>query len=126
MIELSGEGKATTCYGSQRFNLFLRTRIFLKNSWQRNGERIFFIWWIFADCGRLLGRWAGWSLVLALLFALLFWLLRPNSFDTQHLKFNLLTMFYYSIVTFTTLGFGDIIPKTTTAAMFVTVEVIPG
>ena len=35
-------------------------------------------------------------------------------------------MFYYSIVTFTTLGFGDIIPKTTIAAMCVTVEVILG
>jgi hypothetical protein len=29
-------------------------------------------------------------------------------------------------MTFTTLGFGDIIPKTTTAAMWVTLEVILG
>jgi hypothetical protein len=35
-------------------------------------------------------------------------------------------MFYYSVVTFTTLGFGDIIPKTTTAAFCVTIEVILG
>jgi hypothetical protein len=73
-----------------------------------------------------LARWAGWSLLLALLFAFVFWQLGPDSFDTPHLKFNLSTMFYYSVVTFTTLGFGDIIPKTTTAAMCVTVEVIVG
>ena len=60
----------------------------------------------------------------ALLFAFIYWTLGPQSFDTQHLNFNLITLFYYSVVTFTTLGFGDIIPKTTTAAMWVTVEVM--
>ena len=54
------------------------------------------------------------------------WKLGSDSFDTQHLRFNFLTMFYYSVVTFTTLGFGDIIPKTSTAALCVTVEVIIG
>jgi uncharacterized protein YjbI with pentapeptide repeats len=118
---------AATCYGSQQFKLFLQDQDFLEEFLERKwGKKIFFIWWLFADCGRSLGRWAGWSLVLALLFAFLFWFLGSNSFDTQHLKFNFLTMFYYSVVTFTTLGFGDIIPKTTTAALFVTVEVILG
>jgi len=35
-------------------------------------------------------------------------------------------MFYYSVVTFTTLGFGDIIPQNSTAAIWVTIEVILG
>jgi len=118
---------AATCYGSQQFKLFLQDQDFLEEYLETKwGGKIFFIWWLFADCGRSLGRWAGWSLLLALLFAYFFWLLGSNSFDTQHLKFNFLTMFYYSVVTFTTLGFGDIIPKTTTAAMCVTVEVILG
>ena len=118
---------AATCYGSQQFKLFLQDQDFLEEYMEKKwGKIIFFIWWILADCGRSLGRWAGWSFLLALAFAFFYWLLGPNSFDTQHLDFNLLTMFYYSIVTFTTLGFGDIIPKTTTAAMCVTVEVILG
>ncbi len=118
---------AATCYGSQQFKLFLQDQDFLEEFLEKKwGKKIFFIWWLFADCGRSLGRWAGWSLLLALLFAFFFWLLGSNSFNTQHLKFNFLTMFYYSVVTFTTLGFGDIIPKTTTAAMCVTVEVILG
>lgn len=118
---------ATTCYGSQQFKLFLQDQDFLEEFLDKKwGKKIFFIWWILADCGRSLGRWAGWSFLLALVFAFVFWRLGPDSFDTPHLKFNLLTMFYYSVVTFTTLGFGDIIPKTTTAAMCVTVEVIVG
>jgi hypothetical protein len=118
---------AATCYGSQQFKLFLQDQDFLEEYLEKKwGKRIFFIWWLFADCGRSLGRWAWWSLLLALLFAYFFWLLGSNSFNTQHLNFNFLTMFYYSVVTFTTLGFGDIIPKTTTAAMCVTVEVILG
>jgi hypothetical protein len=118
---------ATTCYGSQQFKLFLQDQDFLEEFLEKKwGKKIFFIWWLFADCGRSLGRWTGWSLLLALLFAFVFWLLGSNSFDTQHLDFNFLTMFYYSVVTFTTLGFGDIIPKTSIAAMCVTVEVIIG
>ncbi len=118
---------AATCYGSQQFKLFLQDQDFLEEFLDKKwGKKIYFIWWILADCGRSLARWAGWSLLLALLFAFIFWQLGPNSFDTPHLKFNLSTMFYYSVVTFTTLGFGDIIPKTTTAAMVVTVEVIVG
>ena len=118
---------AATCYGSQQFKLFLQDQDFLEEFMEKKwGKEIFFIWWLFADCGRSLGRWAGWSLLLASLFACLFWNLGPDSFDTQHLNFNFLTMFYYSVVTFTTLGFGDIIPKTSTAAMCVTIEVIIG
>ena len=118
---------ATTCYGSQRFKLFLQDQDFLEEFLETKwGKKVFVTWWIFADCGRSLARWAGWSLALALLFAFVYWSLGPQSFDTQHLNFNLITLFYYSVVTFTTLGFGDIIPRTTTAAMCVTIEVILG
>jgi hypothetical protein len=118
---------ATTCYGSQRFKLFLHDQDFLEEYLETKwGKKIYIIWWLFADCGRSLSRWAGWSLLLALSFAFIYWTLGPNSFNTQHLDFNLITLFYYSVVTFTTLGFGDIIPRTTTAAMWVTVEVILG
>jgi hypothetical protein len=118
---------ATTCYGSQRFKLFLQDQDFLEEFMEKKwGKQIFFIWWLFADCGRSLLRWAGWSLALALLFAVVFWLLGPDAFAAQYLEFNFLTTLYYSVVTFTTLGFGDIIPKTSISAMCVTAEVIFG
>ena len=34
--------------------------------------------------------------------------------------------FYYSIVTHTTLGFGDVTPKTLTGQVFVTIKVVFG
>ena len=118
---------ATTCFGSQRFKIFLQDQDFLEEFLEGKwGKRFFLTWWLFADCGRSLLRWAGWSFLLAMAFAFIYWYLGPDSFDTQHLDFNLLTMFYYSVVTFTTLGFGDIIPKTSIAALWVTAEVILG
>lgn len=118
---------ATTCFGSQRFKIFLQDQDFLEEFLDRRwGKRFFFTWWLFADCGRSLSRWAGWSFLLAMFFAFVFWCLGPDSFNTEYLEFNLLTTFYYSVVTFTTLGFGDIIPKTSAAALVVTLEVIIG
>ena len=118
---------ASTCYGSQMFKLFLQDQDFLEEFLDKRwGKQVFIVWWIFADCGRSLVRWAGWSLLLACCFAMVFWMLGPKSFDTQHLNFNFLTMFYYSVVTFTTLGFGDIIPRTSMAALWDTLEVILG
>lgn len=118
---------AATCFGSQRFKLFLQDQDyleeFLESYW---GRRICFFWWLTADCGRSVSRWAGWSVFIAMLFALIYYALGPDYFASSYLEFNLQNMIYYSVVTFTTLGFGDITPKTTEAAMLVMIEVIIG
>ena len=44
----------------------------------------------------------------------------------EPLPFDWITMLYYSVVTFTTLGFGDITPKTHIGALLVMVEVVIG
>lgn len=118
---------AATCYGSQRFKLFLQDQDyleeFLETAW---GRRICFLWWLSADCGRSLFRWAGWSVTIAFVYAVIYYLLGEDSFSASFLEINLRNMIYYSVVTFTTLGFGDITPKTTRAAMIVMTEVIIG
>ena len=48
------------------------------------------------------------------------------AFKHTDLPWRFLSMVYYSVVTFTTLGFGDISPKTIPAAMWVMAEVIIG
>lgn len=89
------------------------------------------IWLISCDCGRSFILWASWSLALALCFGFIF---------RNHAGFfniaNGMTMadahwfmpFYYSIVTFTTLGFGDVVPDFNNGLMqlCVTLEVISG
>lgn len=118
---------AASCYGSQRFKLFLQDQDYLEEFLEtRWGRRICFLWWLSADCGRSLSRWAGWSIAIAMIFACIYHLLGPNSFASEHLRLNFWNTVYYSVVTFTTLGFGDITPRNTTAAMVVMVEVIIG
>lgn len=116
-----------SCFGSQRFRLFLQDQDYLEEmlctAW---GAFWCFIWWASANCGRSLIRWAAWSVLIALVFAVIYWCMGPDCFATSHLRFGFLNLLYYSIVTFTTLGFGDIAPQTTTAAFVVSIEVILG
>ena len=66
------------------------------------------------------------SLIFAILFGLKFFNLGPKAFSIAHLPWTESTMIYYSVVTFTTLGFGDIVPKTPEAAWWVMAEVVLG
>lgn len=101
-----------------------------KDAWfladfQRKHPWIYKLWNLTSNCGRSILRWAAWSLGIAVLFALIFMLIGPEAFDLRH-KDTGFSFFYYSIVTFTTLGFGDITPKTLTTEILITIEVILG
>jgi hypothetical protein len=118
---------AAASFGSQRFKIFLQDQDYLEELMEtRSGRFWCFVWWLFADCGRSLMRWAGWSLGIALLYAFIYWRLGPELFHAEHLAFSFTTVFYYSIVTFTTLGFGDIVPMSNLAAYLVITEVTCG
>lgn len=91
----------------------------------------FRIWWLFADCGRSFFRWSLWSLIFAEAFTIifeLFYYCNPISFKSEVISFSWpgISFFYYSIVTFTTLGFGDIVPKIPILQIIVMLEVIAG
>jgi hypothetical protein len=93
--------------------------------------KLHFIWWLFADCGRSFLRWALWSLIFAEVFAIifgLFYYFNPVSFKSEVISFSWpgISLFYYSIVTFTTLGFGDIVPKIPGLQIIIMIEVILG
>ena len=125
-VRCEGINVATT-YGSQRFKLFAQDQAFLEEYVHtRFGKYIFFLWWLFADCGRSLLRWAGWSIILALLFAAAYYFLGPDAIHHDRLGFGFLNLCYFSLVTFTTLGFGDIVPATTAATIWVMLEVVFG
>lgn len=86
----------------------------------------FWLWKASSDCGRSIFRWAAWSMTFAFLFAWKFFCLGPEAFAISILDFSFETMLYYSVVTFTTLGFGDVTPTTVEASRWVMVEVILG
>jgi len=115
----------------------------IKKTWHKS---FFFLWWLFADYGRSFERWAAWSIGFALSFALIYtppcsdlfsdWWIKicndigPQFEQTSKAFSNQPTGFwsslYFSIVTFTTLGFGDIVAANLTARILVTIEVIAG
>jgi uncharacterized protein YjbI with pentapeptide repeats len=121
------KGVYAACYGSQRFASFLKGQDFLEETMEtRKGRISCFIWWVLADCGRSLSRWALWTCVIVLLFAALFCLMGEQGFSFSALKFGFDSMLYYSIITFSTLGNGDIIPQTPLGALLTALEVLFG
>jgi len=63
------------------------------------------------------------GLVINLIFAVIFYV---NYLSFEGLNQNFFSAFYYSVVTFTTLGYGDIFPKGGWAQLLVIVEVVLG
>ncbi len=117
----------SNCYGSPMFIRFAKDQDYIEEF--RNSKfrwPLYVLWLVFADCGRSFFVWALWSVLMALGFGCVFFSMGPEAFKISGLSFSLETMVYYSTVTFTTLGFGDITPITPEAARWVMMEVITG
>ncbi len=118
------------CFGSPQFMRFAKDQEFIEEvRGTHDNARWWFLylpWLVSSDCGRSLALWAGWSVLLALGFGYRYWSMGPEHFEISHLSWSLSSLFYFSIVTFTTLGYGDILPKTDSGAFWVTLEVIMG
>ena len=83
------------------------------------------LWKISCDCGRNVWWWIGWSGFIVWFFGSLFLTFLTNSLEVSSVD-NLFAAYYFSIVTFTTLGFGDVTPLTLGAQIAVVCEVILG
>ena len=99
------------------------------------------LWRWSSDYGRSLGVWALWSVFFAILFTLAYmpfpewmpawiqaWAPRFHQttgfYSGRNLTFS--DCFYFSVVTFTTLGFGDVVADNAPARFLVALEVIFG
>lgn len=85
-------------------------------------EWLYRFWWVSSDCGRSLLRWSAWTVVIALLYALAY---TQVDIDWGNNKTSLSPV-YYSVVTFTTLGYGDVLPGSVAAQVLAISEVILG
>ena len=95
----------------------------------RAGRRLAFSLWSLIDYGRSLGKLACYALLLALGFGLLFWVDRALEWgllDHSGGSGSSISPFYFSVVTYTTLGFGDITPAGWQGEVLVVLEVILG
>ncbi len=90
-----------------------------RSRWHRHLYRI---WWLTSDCGRSPLRWAILTLTLVVAFA---FVLQSVAVDYGRYA-TPLSPLYMSVVTITTLGYGDAIPTSTAAQVVVMAEVITG
>lgn len=93
----------------------------------REGGRVhhalYWAWWVTSDCGRSLGRWMANIFVVAAVFAALFSVV---GIETGAHERTPLTFLYYSVVTLTSLGYGDILPTSSLGQILVMLEVCMG
>ncbi len=88
----------------------------------KNHERLYRVWSITSDCGRSLSRWSLWTVLVAMIYAVLYTQVEIDWGDYE----TPLSPVYYSVVTFTTLGYGDVLPSSTAAQIMAMSEVILG
>ena len=83
---------------------------------------LYYVWLLTSDCGRSLTRWCALIVFQILLFAWLYTFVGVDYGDHP----TLISPLYYSVVTLTTLGYGDIVPASTAAQMIAMLEVFLG
>ncbi len=88
----------------------------------RLNSYIYKLWSITSDCGRSFTRWAMWTTAIAALFAVAYSFVAIDYGDYE----TSLSPLYYSVVTMTTLGYGDAIPASTAAQIVAMIQVVIG
>ena len=121
-----------SAYGSPMFKRFVQDKAFLEEFREKSIKHkiIYWIWLIFADCGRTIWNWLAWSVGFMLLFTTIY-NYGPAVFEQtteamHNHPMDFWSCLYFSIVKFTTLGFGDIVAANTAARIWVSIEVIIG
>lgn len=110
-----------------RFPLIARD---IRDSWyletfRREHPIIYIIWNITSKCGRSMLRWSLLSLSVILMFSSAYWIVGQAGF-VHKADLSIFSYFYFSVVTITTLGFGDIAPSSLATQILVVLEVIIG
>lgn len=96
--------------------------LFEFQSRSRYHHMIYLVWWATSDCGRSLFRWFVWLLVATLVFAGIYTVVDID-YGEHVTPFSPI---YFSFVTLTTLGYGDVLPASLTAQIIVTLQAISG
>lgn len=114
-IDFSGAYLVRRCIMDQNYIEEFKNR----SRWSR---LVHFVWWLTSDCGRSLFRWGVFTAAIALIFAGLYSraTLDYGDYETS------LSPLYYSVVTLTTLGYGDVLPASKAAQILAMCQVVVG
>ena len=83
---------------------------------------VYWIWWLTSDCGRSLGRWSLWIIATMIGFGVAFQFVDMDYGSHE----GWLAPYYFSTVTLTTLGYGDILPASVAGRALAMLEVLIG
>ncbi len=110
--------------GAYMLRRFIMDQNFLKEFKERSRfhHLVYYLWWLTSDCGRSMTRWFICILVEVILFGLLYELVKVDYGPHR----TWLSPFYYSLVTITTLGYGDVVPASLGAQIIAMIEVLTG
>ena len=86
---------------------------------------IYRLWWLTSDCGRSMFRWGLFCAVIVIVYGFIYQALGKGIAYPDDLA-KTYAPWYFSIVNVTTLGFGDVLPKSTLAQIIVNSETIVG
>jgi Ion channel/Pentapeptide repeats (8 copies) len=117
-----------SCYGNALFKRAAADQDFLdtlEDHWGETWRRFLFRAWGWLDFGRSMSRVAAFGFGVATSYGAIFSTWR-NLLDFSGSANTWFTPFYFSIVTFTTLGFGDVKPKSVIGELLASSEVIVG
>ena len=110
--------------GAYRLRRFISDQNYLKE-FKESGSFariVYFFWWLTSDCGRSMMRWFLWIGVQVLVFAFLY-----SKVGVDYGMYpTFLSPIYYSVVTLTTLGYGDVVPSTVWGQVVAMLEVTTG
>ena len=99
---------------------------------------VYHLWKWTSDCGRSMMRWGGFLILNVLLFAFIYWAMDAwmppaDPFVSHLVKIGegglpggFLPYLYYSVVTFTTLGYGDVVPQTVAGQIVLIIHISIG
>ncbi len=123
-----------TAHGNALFKRYAQDQAYVEE-YEINRPTRHFLWKYSSNCGRSLSLWVFWCVFIAVAFSLVFhfhlggsesFVLTELAKEPGYDPRDWAPMLYYSVVTFTTLGFGDIVPRTQEAAWWIMAEVIMG
>ncbi len=110
--------------GAYLMRRFVKDQNYLKEFRERNrvNSMLYYVWKATSDCGRSMALWCVWIIIFTLFFAWVYTMVGID-YGTYPTPISAL---YFSVVTFTTLGYGDIRPSTAAGEMAAMAEVIIG
>ncbi|MBT8103176.1 MAG: pentapeptide repeat-containing protein [Gammaproteobacteria bacterium] len=126
--------RISTAHGNALFKRYAQDQAYVEE-YKFNNPLRYALWKYSSNCGRSLSLWVFWCVFIAVSFSLVFhfhlggtesFMLTELAKEPGYDPEDWAPMLYYSVVTFTTLGFGDIVPRTQEAAWWIMAEVVMG